>query len=130
MSGSDNSNSIGRQGLWYLFIGGASALIEFVLFEVLYSVFHVSVAPANIIAVVVATVFNFLMNRNVTFKSTSNPVRSLILYLLLFGANLGLSTWAITAMIDVGVHDALAKVITQVAIATWNFFIYRKFIFR
>ena len=130
MSETDNSNSIGRQGLWYLFIGGASALIEFVLFQVLYSLFDVGVAPANIIAVVVATVFNFLMNRNVTFKSTSNPVRSLVLYLLLFAANLALSTWAIAAMIGVGVHSAVAKIITQVAIATWNFFIYRKFIFR
>ena len=130
MGETDNSNSIGRQGLWYLFIGGASALIEFVLFQLLYSVFHVGVAPANIIAVVVATVFNFLMNRNVTFKTTSHPVRSLFLYLLLFAANLALSTLAIAVMIDLGVHSAVAKVITQVAIATWNFFIYRRFIFR
>ena len=130
MSETDNSNSIGRQGLWYLFIGGASALIEFVLFQVLYELFHVPVAPANISAVVVATIFNFLMNRNVTFKSTSHPVRSLFLYLLLFAANLALSTWAIAVMIDLGVHSAVAKVITQVAIATWNFFIYRRFIFR
>lgn len=130
MSETGDSNSIGRQGLWYLFIGASSALIEFVLFQLLYSVFHLGVAPANITAVVVATVFNFLMNRTVTFKSTSNPVRSLILYLVLFAVNLALSTWAIAAMISVGVHSAVAKIIAQVAIATWNFFIYRVFIFR
>lgn len=124
------AGSMKRQGLWYLFIGGASALIELVIFQLLYSLFHVGVAPANIIAVVVATVFNFLMNRNVTFKSTSNPVRSFILYLLLFVANLAFSTWAIAVMIGIGVHSAIAKLITQVAIATWNFFIYRVFIFR
>lgn len=124
------SGSMKRQGLWYLLIGGASALIELALFQVLYSFFHVGVAPANISAVVVATVFNFLMNRNVTFKSTSNPMRSLILYLLLFAANLALSTWAIAAMIGIGVPSAVAKIITQVAIATWNFFIYRALIFR
>lgn len=124
------AGSMKRQGLWYLFVGGSSALIEFVLFQVLYSLFHMGVAPANVVAVVVATVFNFLMNRTVTFKSTSNPVRSLILYLVLFAVNLALSTWAITAMISVGVHSAVAKIITQVAIATWNFFIYRALIFR
>ena len=92
-------NSTARQGLWYLFVGGSSALLELAIFQGLYSLAGLAVAPANIVAVVIATVYNFLMNRSVTFRSTSNPLRSLVLYLLLFAANLALSTWAIGAMI-------------------------------
>ena len=123
-------NSTKRQGLWYLFVGGSSALIELAIFEGLYRLVGLAVAPANIIAVVLATAYNFLMNRQVTFKATSNPVRSLVLYLLLFAANLALSTWAIGVMIDFGVPSTIAKLITQVAIATWNFFIYKAVVFR
>lgn len=123
-------NSTKRQGLWYLFIGGSSALIELAIFEGLYRLVGLAVAPANIIAVVLATAYNFLMNRQVTFRSTANPVRSLVLYLLLFAANLALSTWAIGVMIDFGVPSTIAKLITQVAIATWNFFIYKAVVFR
>ncbi len=123
-------NSTARQGLWYLFVGGSSALLELAIFQGLYSLAGLAVAPANIVAVVIATVYNFLMNRSVTFRSTSNPLRSLVLYLLLFAANLALSTWAIGAMIALGIPSTIAKLVTQVAIATWNFFIYKAVVFR
>lgn len=125
-----DGNSTKRQGVWYLFVGGSSALLELAIFQGLYSLAGLAVAPSNIVAVVVATVYNFLMNRSVTFKSTSNPLRSLVLYLLLFAANLAFSTWAIGALIGLGVPSAIAKIMTQAAIATWNFFIYKAVVFR
>ena len=123
-------NGLGRQGIWYLIAGGSSALIELGLFQLLYAVFGVDLAVSNIVAVVVATAFNFLVNRNVTFKSTSNPARSLALYLILFFANLAITTLVIGWLVGLGVHSAVAKVCMQVAVACWNFVLYRKVIFR
>ena len=48
---------------------------------------HAPLVVANVTAVVLATALNFLLNRGVTFKSASNPVRSLVLYL-------NLRTWS------------------------------------
>lgn len=100
------------------------------LFQGLYAMAHLSVAPANIIAVIASTVFNFTVNHSVTFKSTGNPLRSLMLYLILFAFNMAFSTLAISWLVGFGVHSILAKLATMVCITLWNFVLYRKVIFK
>ena len=124
------AQGLARQGGWYLFAGVSAALIELGLFELLFEAAGVPLAAANIIAVVVATVYNFLVNRNVTFQSASNPVRSMVLYALLFAVNLCITTAAISAMVSAGVNSALAKLIMQACVAVWNFFLYRHVVFK
>ena len=85
---SGEKHNVVKQAMSYLLVGGSSALIELVLFQGLYAMAHLSVAPANIIAVIASTVFNFTVNHSVTFKSTGNPLRSLMLYLILFAFNM------------------------------------------
>ena len=122
-------NSIVRQGLTYIVVGGSTALLELGLFQLLYEYLHVELAIANIIAVVVATCTNFLINRNVTFASTSNPARSIVLYAMLFCINLFISTNGIALLVSCGVHSAIAKIMLQGCIVLWNFVLYRKVIF-
>ena len=118
------------QVIKYLMVGGSSAVIELVLFQLLNAVFAISLAAANVTAVVVSTVFNFLVNRNVTFKSTSNPLRSLVLYLLLFALNTTFSTVVISFLAAQGVYPLVAKVCTMACIVLWNFVLYKKIIFK
>ena len=118
------------QAIKYLVVGGSSAVIELVLFQLLSAVFAIPLAAANVVAVVVSTVFNFLVNRNVTFKSTSNPLRSLVLYLILFALNTTFSTVAISLLAAHGVYPLVAKVCTMACIVLWNFVLYKKVIFK
>ena len=118
------------QAIKYLVVGGSSAAIELVLFQLLSAVFAIPLAAANVTAVVVSTVFNFLVNRNVTFKSTSNPLRSLVLYLLLFALNTTFSTVVISFLAAQGVYPLVAKVCTMACIVLWNFVLYKKIIFK
>ena len=118
------------QAIKYLMVGGSSAVIELVLFQLLSAVFAIPLAAANVTAVVVSTVFNFLVNRNVTFKSTSNPLRSLVLYLLLFALNTTFSTVVISFLAAQGVYPLVAKVCTMACIVLWNFVLYKKIIFK
>mgnify|MGYP004467738721 CR=1 FL=1 len=118
------------QAIKYLMVGGSSAAIELVLFQLLSAVFAIPLAAANVTAVVVSTVFNFLVNRNVTFKSTSNPLRSLVLYLLLFALNTTFSTVVISFLAAQGVYPLVAKVCTMACIVLWNFVLYKKIIFK
>ena len=126
----EKNNSIQREGLFYVAIGIASALIELLLFQGLYYFSPLGIIPSNVIAVLLATVFNFTLNRNVTFKSTTNTFRSLLLYTLLFIFNLCFSSLAIQALVNLGWHSAIAKILTQGCIVLWNFFLYRNVIFR
>ena len=118
------------QAIKYLIVGGSSAFIELVLFQLLSAVFAIPLAAANVTAVVVSTVFNFLVNRNVTFKSTSNPLRSLVLYLVLFAFNMTFSTMCISLLAAQGVYPLVAKVFTMACIVLWNFVLYKKVIFK
>ena len=125
-----DEKGIARQGAFYLFVGVTSALIELGLFELLYAVIGLDIAASNVIAVIVATVYNFLLNRNLTFSSTSNPLYSAIKYGVLLLANMVITTLAISFLVSVGVHSALAKLVMQACVACWNFFLYRAFVFK
>ena len=127
---SSGKRELAGQGVRYLLVGGSSALIELALFHLLHSVLSLAVAPANITAIVVATAYNFLLNRSFAFKSTSSPVRSLILYLILFAFNMAFSTIVIGALESIGVQATLAKLGTMCCIVIWNFVLYRKVIFK
>lgn len=126
----NSTTGITKQGFRYLLIGGSSALVELLLFQGLLVMTPFSIAPSNVIAVVCATAYNFLLNRSFTFKSTSNPLRSLILYLLLFVANTTFSTLFIQWVTDLGGSPVVAKLFTMACIMLWNFVLYRKLIFK
>lgn len=126
----NDNNSTGRQGLSYVLVGGGTALLELGLFQLLYELIGLPLEPSNVLATIVATATNFLLNRSVTFKSSSSPVRSAILYCLLFAFNTTVSTLAIGFMVRFGLPSAIAKVLMQGAVVVWNFFIYRKIIFK
>ena len=53
-----------------------------------------------------------------------------MLYLVLFAFNTTFSTLAITWLVSLGLHSAVAKLMTMVCIVMWNFVLYRKVIFK
>lgn len=122
-------NSIVGQGVIYLLVGGTSAAIDVGVFQLFYF-FGCRVAVANLISLTVSTAYNFLLNKNITFNSATNPIKSLVLYILLLIFNYCFSSCAIGALIDFGVYSAVAKIIALVITTTWNFVLYRKVIFR
>lgn len=113
----------------YLFAGGSSALIELLIFQSLCSLLHDSVVVANLIAIACSTVYNFAFNRNVTFKSSSNVVRSGVLYCLLLLFNSAFSTCFIAVASGMGLLPIVAKIISMCCTVCWNYVIYRKVIF-
>ena len=127
---SSSFKALAAQVSKYLGVGAGTALFELVLFWLLSSLLHLDVAIANVIAIVVATVTNYLFNRNVTFVSTSNPVHSTVLYALLFAFNTVFSTIAIAYFVWLGAPAIVVKIIAMACIACWNFVLYRKVIFK
>lgn len=127
---SDSLKALVSQIVRYAFVGGASAAFELIVFQILYALASMGIAPSNTIALVASTVVNFTMNRSLAFKSSANPARSLMLYLVLFAFNTTFSTLAITWLVGLGIHSAVAKLMTMVCIVMWNFVLYRKVIFK
>ena len=130
MSSEMSSEKTVFQAFKYVVVGASSAAIELAIFQVLSAVLGLALTYSNVIAVVISTTFNFLMSRNVTFKSTSNPVRSLVLYLLLFAFNTTFSTVCISFLAAQGIYPLVAKVCTMACIVLWNFVLYKKVVFK
>ena len=119
-----------RQIIFFLLVGGSSSLLELVVFWLLDSFSFLGMALSNVIAVIIATVYNFSLNGTVTFKGSSNVLRSAVLYLLLFAFNTFFSTAVISYFVSMGAPSVLMKIITMGCIATWNFVLYKKVVFK
>ena len=113
----------------YLVVGGSTALLELFLFWLLHAI-GANVIYANIAAVLVATAANFALNGIVTFKTSSNLVRSALLYAALFAFNLTFSTTVIAQLSAMGLPAVAVKFCTQACIVCWNFVLYKKVVFR
>ena len=114
----------------YLIVGFSSAAIEILLFTVFYYALHIDVVVSNVCAITIATIYNFTLSRKWTFQSVSSLPRSVVLYLLLFTWNQFFSSWAIVVLVDLGFIALFAKVITMGIIVCWNFWLYRKVVFK
>jgi putative flippase GtrA len=126
----DKWHIVRQQAGRYLAVGFSSAAIELVVFIVLDVLVGIDVRIATMIALACSTVFNFIMSWSYTFKSASNLMRSLILYLLLFAFNQAFSAIAIVWLLDIGLSSIVAKMVTMACIVLWNFVLYRKVVFK
>lgn len=68
----------------YVGVSATQTIVEYATFAILHLI-GVPSQIANGIAVVCSATYNFVMNRNVTFKSSSNFTRSVALFVLLWG---------------------------------------------
>ena len=86
---------------------------------------------ANALAVGVSATFNFLMNRNVTFRASSNFARSVVLFVLLYLWNFAFSSAMIALLPPLcGIDPTLVTLITMALQGIWGFFACKYLIFR
>ena len=75
----------------YMGVSATQTIVEYATFAILHLI-GVPSQIANGIAVVCSATYNFVMNRNVTFKSSNNFTRSVALFVLLWIWNFTFST--------------------------------------
>lgn len=123
-------NEKASQGLKYLLVGGGTVLLDLGLYSLFFYAFNWSIPLSNVLAVSIATVTNFVLNRSWAFKSSENLTQSALLYVLLFVFNTIITTSIISVGTAIGFPSAAVKLATQVLVTIWNFFLYRFVIFK
>jgi putative flippase GtrA len=120
-----------KQLVRYLITGISSAAIEFALLFVFKDLVGLTVIQANSAALSIVFWFNFLINRYWSFKSKSDIKRQLAMYAVLFIINLFASDFIMYILVSL-LHFMylVAKVFAIGAIVCWNFFLYRKVIYK
>ena len=115
----------------YLITGFSSAAIEFSLLFLCRDVLSFSIVVSNSIALSIVFWFNYLMNRKWSFKSTTSLKKQLPMYLVLFIFNLVASDFIMYLLTSrLSLHYMFAKVFAIGAVVTWNFFLYKKVIYK
>ena len=112
----------------FLVVGGLSAAIDAGVF-LLLSWLGLHPVLASSIGFLSAFAVNFGGNRRVVFRARSAPGQ-LWRYIALVVLNLGLSAGIVALGIAVGLHPTIAKGVSLVLIAAFNFVAMRQWVFR
>ena len=119
-----------RQAITYYGVSIAQTFIEFGVFALLQAI-GLATGIANGIAVACSGTFNFLMNRNVTFKASSNFWRSVALFVALYVWNFLFGTWFIGATSTAfDLPQTVGKFITMAMQGIWGFCLCKWVIFK
>ncbi len=119
-----------KQAATYYSVSAMQTVLEFAVFAILQAL-GLATGIANGIAVFCSGTFNFLMNRNITFKASSNFWRSVALFVLLYVWNFLFGTWFIGwAEGAFGCPQALGKFITMAMQGIWGFILCKYVIFK
>ncbi len=114
----------------FLVVGGASFAIDLGLLVLLHEVGGVDLWIATPIAFLASLVFNFLVQRKFTFRSSGRVDVSMIKYGALVVFNV-IAIDVVVNLVDAAGHPyALGKVIATVATTIWNFLLYKHWIFK
>ena len=96
----------------YIAVGGASAVLEYALFNILYSAAGLATLIANSIAIVITVIFHFNMQKRWTFRDSQSLRRQLPRYLLMIGVAAVLNNLLVYLFVEVMLlPPALAKLL-------------------
>lgn len=86
---------------------------------------------ANIFAIIASGSYNFAMNRNITFKSSSNFTRSVIMFILLYTWNLLFCNVMLAVLPGlIGWSPEIIKLFTMGCQGVWGFLLCKYVIFK
>ena len=119
-----------RQLFCYLVVGGLTVVVDIGLLALLHESYGVSLGLATTVAFCTAVVVNFLLNRT---AMSSLGSRGLTQHALRYGslvvANYVITLAVVTTAGHVGDRYLVAKVAVVAASTTWNFLLYRHWVF-
>lgn len=117
--------------LRYAWVGFLSFALDFIMFMAFVNIFRLPVAGANVAARGVSSTFNFILNRNVVFKSKGNIYKeyakyfTLMVSIILFNTGIVYFTYH-----NITKFSPVAKLAAEGITFLITFVISRKFIFK
>ena len=121
------------QLLRYLLSGLFCAGLEYSVFQLMHQILSLSLIVANTIAYALAFIFNFLITKFLVFNAPqkSSARYQFLAYSLLVAFNYTLGTWLLVYLVESWHFQAgLSKIFSMGVVAVWNFFIYKKVVYR
>lgn len=121
------------QLLRYLLSGFFCAALEYSVFQLAHQLFGLSLIVANTIAYALAFIVNFLITKFLVFNAPqkSSTRYQFIAFSLLVAFNYTLGTWLLVYLVEsLQLQAGVSKILSMAIVAIWNFFIYKKVVYR
>ena len=114
----------------YLISSSSSFITDISLFYIFEKIFN-NIVLATILARTISSIFNYILNRNVVFKSTSNKYKSLIEYFMLVIIQMLVSAYAVDILYKIIKHSpTIIKIVVDSIIFIINYLIQKYMIFK
>lgn len=129
ISGSSQHETLGQISK-YFGVSFTQTFVEFGVFAFLEALGVVS-GIANTVAIICSGSYNFVMNRNITFKASSDFKRSVVLFVLLYLWNLLFGNAMLAIAPDfLGVSTTIVKAFCMCCQGIWGYLLCKHVIFR
>lgn len=120
-----------RQFVKYGVVGTSSVVIDMVIIFVFTEFFGLWYMFSAVISQTVAVIFNFLMNRNWSFRSNGVVHRQAVRYFILLGFNYLYQLIALWLLVEtLHLHYLLAKIFIAMLMVTWNFLMFKYVVYK
>lgn len=116
----------------FIVVGGSAAAVEFLSFVTLITLTSSPAILANMVSFLSGFAVSFVFNKSWVFASRGGAKKQLAQYTVLAVTNLAISNVAIwiISMYTQGYVLIAAKVFVMIVIASWNYVIFHKVIFK
>lgn len=119
------------QFLKYVATGFLTVGLDFLILFILTDIAKLWYLASKILTYIVTFWFNFLVNRSWSFNSKKNLARQLSLYLILFIFNGLVISSLMYQFTDVlKFHYLISNIFVVGVVTIWNFFLYKKIIYK
>ena len=119
-----------RLFLRYIGAGALAALVEFLLFTTFYELAGWPLLVANCVALAVAVILCFLLQKHWTFRARGGANRQLSLYLFMQSISAILNNLLMLGLVaGLGIYAPLAKILQIGIVFIWNYSFCRLVVF-
>ena len=124
-----------REAVMYLFFGGCTTLVNFVVYWLCTRPVDMGTGTATALAWVMSVLFAYVTNRRWVFESSAKGVKAVFAEMVNFFAGraaTGVLDWAIMLVsVDMlGAPDMVMKILSNVLVIILNYFISKLIVFR
>jgi len=126
---------LGGETIRYLVVGVLTTLVNYSLFELLHSLFGLSVTISNIISIAASVIFAYVANKLIVFRRHSGTFAELALEFFKFVGSRLITMALEIGMVELfdkvlGADARLGKIISQVLVVIANYFISKLIVFK
>ena len=121
-----------QQVLRYLVSGATGFLTNISIYLLLLKVFDINYVLSSVLAFSAGVAVSFVMQKFFTFQNRTAGKTGVQLFkhILLLSFNLGANVFIIILLVEwVNISEIISQIATNIIIAMWSFFIYRRVIF-